>query len=161
MIITLWRLVRSGGHFERCVFVPSIAVQSQPAGELIGELDFVVLVPEPIGSRDYQLVLGEARGMNDYGEEEVGKIRRIADRFGQQFVKEHLVLCFSTLKDNYSDAEKAVLLGLTRDGYEVLPLTRLDLDPYDLFERFEGLPNQYDQTLQQLAANARALNLAP
>jgi hypothetical protein len=160
VIITLWRFVNSGGHFEKNVFTTNIEVEE--AGDqrkLLGELDFVVLMPHPAGSPDYKVVLGEAREGNDYQEGDVRTIREIADRFGKDFVNKHVCLCFTTLKDSFSDSEKQVLGRLVKDGFEVIPLTRLDLDPYDLDERFEGLPNQYFQTLEQLAANTRELNL--
>jgi hypothetical protein len=160
VITSLWRFVNSGGHFDENVFTTNIEVEDNAGqGKPLGELDFVVLMPRPAGLDEYKLVLGEARGANDYGECDVRTIREVADRFGKDFVAKHVCLCFSTLKDAFLESEKQVLRGLVKEGYEVIPLTRLDLDPYDLHERFKGLPNQYFQTLEQFAANTRQLNL--
>jgi hypothetical protein len=160
VITSLWRFVNGGGHFEKTVFTTNIEVEENGSQrKLVGELDFVVLMPRPAGLDEYKLVLGEARGAKDYAEDDVRTVREVADRFGKDFVAKHVCLCFSTLKDAFSDSEKQVLRGLVKEGYEVIPLTRVDLDPYDLDERFAGMPNQYFQTLEQFAANTRQLNL--
>ena len=41
----------------------------------------------------------------------------------------------------------------------VLPLTRLDLDPYDLNSRFKDAPHQYAVTLAQLSESLVHVNL--
>lgn len=160
VILSLWRLTQDGGVFEKSVFTTSIEVwEVQTQQSAVGELDYVVLIPHPLGSSDYKLVLGEARGQVDYRDDDIKKVRHVADRFGREFVTKHVALTFSTLKDAFADSEKALLRALSQDGYEVIPLTRLDLDPYDLHDRFEGLPNQYSHTLEHLGTNLRTLNL--
>jgi hypothetical protein len=160
VIVTLWRFVCLEALFEKSVFMTSLEIRERGEPQaIIGELDFVVLNPHPAGIAEFKIIIGEARSKNDYEEADIAKVRRIVDRFGREFVKSHVVLCFSTLKDTFSDSEKTLLRGLVDEGYEVVPLTRLELDPYDLFNRFAGLPNQYFQTLQQLGANTRKLNL--
>ena len=56
-------------------------------------------------------------------------------------------------------ARKMLLRGLVSEGYEVIPLTRLELEPYDLNERFEGLPNLYPNRLPTLGMHTRKLNI--
>ena len=46
-----------------------------------------------------------------------------------------------------------------KQGYYVLPFTRLDLDPYDLYDRFDSLKNKYAVTLEDFSINLCSLNL--
>jgi hypothetical protein len=48
---------------------------------------------------------------------------------------------------------------LVSEGYEVIPLTQLELEPYDLDDRFKGMPNQYPTRMPTLGMNARKLNI--
>jgi hypothetical protein len=159
VIVTLWRLLNSLGYLEKSVYSTSIKVYENKADRcLLGELDFSVLMPR--ASIDGQkLVIGEARGKNDYVEGDLETIRCVAHHFGKDFIAKHLCVCISTLKETFSDDEKRLLRSMADDSYELLPFTRLDLDPYDLHERFEKLPNRYAQTLHQLAANLMTVNI--
>ena len=40
-----------------------------------------------------------------------------------------------------------------------MPFTRFDLDPYDLYDRFNSLKNKYAVTLEDFSVNLCALNL--
>src|ERR1022692_931483 len=93
VIMSLWRFVNGGEHLEKNVFTTSIEVdQNGGQRKQLGELDFVVLMPRPAGLDEYKLVLGEARGGNDYEEGDVRTIREVADRFGKEFVSKHVCL---------------------------------------------------------------------
>jgi len=68
-------------------------------------------------------------------------------------------LAFSTLRDRYSDADKARLRDLARRGYGVIALTREQLDPYDLFDRFKQAPHRYALGLKELSENTLHLSV--
>lgn len=68
-------------------------------------------------------------------------------------------LAFTTLKDKFSDKEIELFKSVMKQGYCVLPFTRLDLDPYDLYDRFDSLKNKYAVTLEDFSINLCSLNL--
>ena len=106
VILSLWRLLKEADPLMRGVYSTSIEVRACDKQQtLVGELDFCLLMPHA-GFRGYKLVLGEARGQKDYTEEDCATIRQVAQQFGGEFVKEHLWLCFSTLKERFSQQEK-------------------------------------------------------
>jgi hypothetical protein len=78
----------------------------------------------------------------------------LADRFPRK-----PYLAFSTLKDCYSDADKARLRDLAGRGYRVIALTREELDPYNLYDRFDQAPHKYAVGLNQLSKNTLHLNI--
>jgi hypothetical protein len=100
----------------------------------------------------YELVLGQAAKGGAFTAEDSAKMRALADRFGRR-----PWLSFSTLRETFSDDDKRLLNELVRDGYRVIPLTRLD--PYDLFDRFAAAPHKYGVALRHLSDNTRHLNL--
>ena len=45
------------------------------------------------------------------------------------------------------------------EGYQVISLTLEELEPYDLYERFDHLPNKHVVSLEELARNTQMVNL--
>ena len=84
-----------------------------------------------LSTRSYDLILGQATRFGDFTDDDMKKMAELAGRFSRK-----PYLAFSTLKDRYSDADKARLRDLARLGYRVIALTREELDPYNLFDRF-------------------------
>jgi hypothetical protein len=157
VILALWCLVYRG-HIESKVFTTNIDIKDISASNNhLGELDFTFLEVNPFYTEDYKLVLGEAWGRYDYTQDDINKMRRIADRFDSDF-RRYLFLCFATIKDSFSSGEKKLLSGLIADGYKVIALTRLELEPYDLYKRFENLP-PIVTGLEALAGNTQHINL--
>jgi hypothetical protein len=160
VVLCLWRLFFLSGVPAHGLFTTNVEVaEATKERTPLGELDFTYLSVPGTTANDYALVLGEARGHKNFVVEDVEKVRRICDRFEEEFEKEHLVLCFGTLHDSFTEAEKGLLKDLGQQGYNVMPLTRQELDPHDLFRRFEGMPHQFGMTLGRLAENTRKLNL--
>lgn len=63
------------------------------------------------------------------------------------------------MKDSFSSEEKALLKQLVNENYRIIALTREELDPYDLYKRFENCPHKYSVSLQDLSENTIYLNL--
>lgn len=105
-------------------------------------------------STKYDLVLGEAKGFMDYEADKIGRLTQIADKFDKK-----PYLAFATLKDQFNDQEKTLLRGLIDAGYRVIPLTRLELDPYYLWKRFEGAPQKHVVSFDDLSQSSIYMNL--
>ncbi|HCC33436.1 MAG TPA: hypothetical protein DEQ28_05965, partial [Clostridiales bacterium] len=117
------------------------------------EIDYAYVATGTFNT-SYDLVLGEAKGFRELTDEVMRKMAGLADRFPRK-----PYLAFSTLKDRYSDAEKAHLRSLAGRGYKVIALTREELDPYALFDRFEQAPHKYAVGLEKLSRNTLHLNV--
>ena len=110
------------------------------------EVDYAYMCMSGVRETSYELVLGEAKGFKELKERDIEQMRALADSFS---VKPYLA--FSTLKDEFTEAEKVMLRALVADGYSVIALTREELDPYDLYDRFDALANKYAVTLKQFS----------
>ena len=149
VILSLWRL----DHlvlFSGAQVLTSIEVKSK--GTLVKEIDYVYLATD--SNNQHELVLGEAKGYETITATHVAKLRRVAERFTKK-----PYLSFSTLKDELSESEKKRIKTLTAKGFPVIVLTRKELEPYDLHDRFDGLDNKYATSLSDLAKNTQQLNL--
>jgi hypothetical protein len=102
----------------------------------------------------YELVLGQATRFGDFTDKDMETMSDLATRFARP-----PYLAFSTLKDKFSDADQARLRELSGRGHRVIALTREELDPYDLFRRFELAPHRYATTLEELSENTLHLNV--
>ena len=151
VIISLWRMHNVSnvfnGHYTTCLNLRDMQSASS------SEIDYAYLMMGPFDSR-YELVLGEAKGYIEYTDEHIRRTKELADRFGTR-----PFLAFSTLKDCYSEDEKARLRSLASAGYKVIALTREELDPYDLYQRFAEAPHKYGIGLKELSENTVSLNL--
>jgi hypothetical protein len=152
VIVSLWRFeaFQSTSHGR---YQTSINLRD-PATGWACEVDFAYLTVDPFKA-SYELVLGQAAKGGAFTAEDSVKMRALADRFGRR-----PWLCFSTLRETFSDDDKRLLTELTRDRYRVIPFTRLELDPYELFDRFDAAPHKYAVSLRDLSDNTRQLNLA-
>lgn len=151
VILSLWRF----DHLRPTVhgrYVTSRNLTARDTGQQY-EIDYAYVV---MGSFDtsYELVLGQATRFGDFTDEDIQKMVELADRFSRK-----PYLAFSTLKDRYSDEEKARLADLAQRGYKVIALTREELDPYDLYDRFEHAPRRYAVRLSELSQNTIQLNV--
>ena len=148
VILALWRLdhLVHGNSFK---YITSQNIK----GVEDGEIDFITVLTNhfQMGS---VLVLGEARNIVDFSRKDVSKLIKIGSKFE---VKPYL--CFATLKDKFSDNEKEELKRVLKHGFGLLPLTRLELDPYDLYDRFDSLKNKYAHTIEDFSFNLCSLNL--
>ena len=68
-------------------------------------------------------------------------------------------LAVATLKDVFRGDEKRVLRAAVEKGYRMIPLTRLELDPYDLHQRFATTRNRYAVSFRDLSEGSIAVNL--
>ncbi len=150
-ILALWRLseVRHGfgGRYSTGINLSGVD------GNVVCELDYCFLHVDDFSTR-YELVLGEAKGFMDYEADIIQRLTQIADRFGRT-----PYLAFATLKDQFNDQEKALLQGLVDAGYRVIPLTRLELDPYYLWKRFEHAPQTHVVAFDDLSQSSIHMNL--
>lgn len=147
VILTLWRLhhLTHGNSFK---YVTSQNIK----GVKDGEVDFIVMMTNHFQMGNV-MILGEARNYVDFSSKDVSKLIKIGSKFSPK-----PYLCFATLKDKFSDKEKIELKRVIKHGFGLIPLTRLELDPYDLYDRFDSLKNKYAVTLEDFAFNVCALN---
>ncbi len=152
VILSLWRLShqsRMGNNH----FVTSFELGSKTNPNFDKELDYFFFTVDSY-SQNIEVVLGEARNYIDFKLKDVKKTLSVAKMF-----KNKPFIAFTTLKDKFSNKEITLFKGIMKQGYYVLPFTRLDLDPYDLFDRFDSLKNKYAVTLEDLSINLCTLNL--
>jgi len=124
VILALWRL--SHDHFTTDGrYITSVKLGNEY------EMDYCWLGMSSSSSA-CELVLGEARNFVDYVGRDIEKLAQLADRF-----EEKPFLAFATLKDRFAEPEKSLLRGLAERGYRLLPFTRMELDPYDIWSRFD------------------------
>lgn len=134
-------------------FVTSFEISDKSSENFDKELDYFFFKVDSY-SQNIEVVLGEARNYVDYKPKEIKKVLLLAKKF-----KNKPFLAFTTLKDKFSDEEIELFKGIMKQGYYVLPFTRLDLDPYDLYDRFDSLKNKYAVTLEDFSINLCSLNL--
>lgn len=148
VILALWRLdhLVSSNNFK---FVTSKEV----IGIADAEIDFIGIYNDHF-QMGTVLILGEARNYVDFSSKNVSKLMEIGARFEKK-----PYLCFVTLKDKFSDQEIEQLKRVLRKGFGLIPLTRLDLDPYDMYDRFSSLRDQYAVTIEDFSNNLCSLNL--
>jgi len=152
VILSLWRLNHHGMGENH--FVTSFEIGEKDSTDFSNELDYFFFRVDNF-SKAIEVVIGEARNYVDYQPKDINKTVKIAGAF-----KNKPYIAFTTLKDKFSDKEIKLLKGVMKKGYYILPLTRLDLDPYDLFDRFDKLKNKYAVTLEDFSINFCALNLS-
>ena len=152
VILSLWRLshhsTMGGQHF-----VTSFEISDKSSENFDKELDYFFFKVDNF-SQNIEVVLGEARNYIDYKPKEIKKVLLLANKF-----KNKPYLAFTTLKDKFSDKEIELFKNIMKQGHYVLPFTRLDLDPYDLYDRFDSLKNKYAVTLEDFSINLCSLNL--
>jgi hypothetical protein len=150
-IAALWRLEEthsmSDGRYLSSVNLHEIGGSRQY------EIDYAFLRVNTFTTA-YNLALGQAKNFIDFTEPEIKRMAELSQRFANQ-----PYLVFSTLKDAFSDNEKALLKALVTGGHKVIALTRLELDPYHLYDRFEHAPNKYANSFEDLSRNTLYLNL--
>jgi hypothetical protein len=160
VIVSLWPFA----HAERlgaCGFTTSVEVRPvDSTSTVLGELDFLVVMAPSGAANAFDLVFGESRNRTEFTSDDIQKTRRLADLFGASFVAKHLTLCFTTLKTAFSDDEKRLLNQLVQEGYRIIPMTKLDLDRYDVYERFPRGNQPTTSPLDYLADGLRKLNLS-
>jgi hypothetical protein len=151
VILSLWRFEHLAfGHHGR--YVTSRNLFARDTGRRY-EIDYAYVV---MGTFDtsYELVIGQATRFGDFTDEDMQKMAELADRFPRK-----PYLAFSMLKDQYSDSDKIRLHSLAERGYPIIALTREELDPYDLFDRFDKAPHKYGVGLKELSQNTLHLNV--
>ncbi len=152
VILSLWRFEHiAHGHHGRYVTSRNLVVGD--TGRRY-EIDYAYVVTGTFDT-SYELVLGQATRFGDFTDDDMQGMAELANRFPQK-----PYLAFSTLKDRYSDSDKARLRSLAERGYRVIALTREELDPYDLFDRFDQAPHKYAVGLKELSENTLHLNVA-
>jgi hypothetical protein len=151
VILGLWRLKHLGslGHYK---YSTSLGLTRTTGGGEY-EVDFCCLNVDRFRHR-HELVLGEARGQVAFSSHDIGKLVDVAASF-----RSRPYLAFVTLRDEYSDLEKQQLKKLSQDGWQVIALTRQELDPYDLHDRFKNARRKHVVSLSDLSENTSAINL--
>jgi len=149
VICSLWRL-KNIGHFDFRGFkyITSIFINS---GQF--EIDYAV-INFSFFKTDYDLVIGEARNYKNFSERDAMKLVKISKKFPKE-----PFLSFTTLKEEFTKSEKDILKKLVDDGYQVIAMTRQEIDPYDLYGRFEKVHHKYAHTLKEFSENTIQLNL--
>ena len=150
-IVALWRLHHTS-HLRNGRYCTGVEMYDG-VGHCVAEVDFCYVETDRFKS-SYEFILGEAKSFTDINIEQVTRLKNLADRFEK---KPHLA--FATLKDEFSEGEKQLLRPLVEAGYKIIPMTRLELDPYDLYDRFDGTPYKYITGFSELSAACVAVNL--
>jgi hypothetical protein len=151
VILSIWRL-NHVTHTYTSRYITSRNLVVRDTGRQC-EIDYACIALHPFNS-SYELVIGQATRFSDFKDEDMRNMTEVADRFSK-----NPFLGFSTLKDRFSDADKARFRDLHDRGYRVIALTREELDPYDLFDRFRNAPEPYANTFEDLAKNTYQLNV--
>lgn len=140
--LSLWAL-QHVLHMDSCKYITCRELMDNTSNRK-HEFDFAVIATARWHG-GYHLVLGEARDQVPYTKDEIGKLERIASR-----MEKKPMLCFSALREDFSDEEKKEFKKLTKKGYKVIALTRKELDPYSLHERFKEPNSRYHESLESL-----------
>jgi hypothetical protein len=152
VIVSLWRYMHIP-TLRNAQWHTSITVKGIDDPDFEREIDYVYLISD--SNNSHALVLGEAKNFDILEKKDFKRMLEVAKRFP---IKPSL--SFSTLRDTFTGKEKAEMNSLVKKGYQVIALTRQELDPYDLFDRFDKLRNKYAVELEDFAENTRILNLA-
>ena len=153
VILSLWRLSHNADLGEG-KFITSHNIESKD-GKLKSEIDYIFYTVGHF-EKDMELVIGEARNYSEYTEKDIKKTISVARRLTKK-----PYIAFTTLKDEFNDKEKKLLKGVIKAGFSIIPLTRMDVDPYDLYDRFrsKGVKDIYAVTLDDLSFNLCEVNL--
>lgn len=151
VIVSLWRFEHlhslEGGRYQTSIEL------RDPSARWACEVDYAYLLVGRF-TTSYDLVLGQAATSGDFTDADIANMATLSDRFDKR-----PWLAFSTLRETFSERDKRLLNGLLERDYRVIALTRLELDPYDLYDRFSAAPHQYAVTLRHLSDNTHHLNL--
>jgi len=151
VILSLWRFEDlAHGHNGR--YVTSRNIVARDTGRRY-EIDYAYVVMGILDT-SYDLVLGQATRFGDFTDDDMQKMSELTDRFPRK-----PYLAFSTLRERYSEADRARLRSLAERGYRVIALTREELDPYGLYDRFDQAPHKYAVGLKELSENTLHLNV--
>jgi hypothetical protein len=149
VIPALWRICHEADLYSSR-YIPSFNVRSTD-GEINCELDYAVLASDSFSTK-FSLVIGEAKSYRDV--EKTCNLEKVFKR-----LKCTSYVAVSTLKDKFSANEVDLIEDLISKEVPVIPMTRMDLDPYDLYKRFEALPKEYKTGLARLSQNLVKLNV--
>lgn len=150
VILSLWRFedfAHGRGRYLTSQNLRPIGTKNRKT-----ELDYAYLLMNLLDT-SYELVLGQATRMGDFTDDDTRRMAELSERFARR-----PYLAFSTLRDRYSDADKARLRDLASRGYRVIAFTREELDPYALYNRFDQTRHKYAVTLAQVSENTLHLN---
>jgi len=151
VIVSLWRYTHIP-TLRNAQWHTSITVKGITDPDFEREIDYIYLISESHNS--HALVLGETKNFDLLKKKDFKRMLEVAKRFPIR-----PSLSFSTLNDSFTNTEKAEMNNLVKIGFQVIALTRQELDPYDLFDRFDKLRNKYAVELEDFAENTRILNL--
>ena len=148
VILALWRLhhITHGNSFK---YITSQIIK----GAVDGEIDFITVMTNHFQMGTI-MILGEARNFVDFTRKDVSKLINIGSKFTSK-----PYLCFATLEDKFSDKEKEEFRRVLKQEFGLILLTRLELDPYDLYDRFSTLRKKHAVTIKDFAFNTCSLNL--
>ena len=149
VIISLWRLQEV--EHSNTAFMTSHNLSA--ADGFASEIDYAFFV-SGYESSNYQMVIGQATRFGEITAQEIEKITNLADRFAKK-----PFLAFTTLRDGFSDNDKQRLLDLNGRGYTIIAMSREEVDPYDLYERFENAPHKYPHGLTQFSESTFHVNV--
>jgi len=154
VILSLWRLHDLGsGPFTRQKFITSIDITDIKSKEKF-EIDFVSLFVDTYDESEYDLVLGEARNFVDFKTKDFRKMSKLALKLSNK-----PYLCFSTLKDKFSTNEKKEMKKLLDKGFSLIAITRQELDPFELGDRFGKAPHKRPISIKEFSENTVELNI--
>lgn len=150
VILSLWLFENLTGIGR---FVTSRNLRATDTGKRC-EIDYAYLAMGGTFDTSYELVLGQATRFGDFTDNDMRLMAEIADRFPKR-----PYIAFSTLRDRYSEEDKARLRDLAKQGYGVIALTREELDRHDLRGLFALSPHNYARKFRELCENTLQLNV--
>lgn len=153
VILSLWRLSHNADLGEG-KYVTSHLIESDD-GKLNAEVDYIFYTVGHF-AKDMEMVIGEARNYSDFSKRDIEKTISVAKRLANK-----PYIAFTTLKDEFSNKEKKLLKSVIEAGFYIIPFSRMDIDPYDLYDRFrsKGIKDIYAVTLDDLSFNLSEVNL--
>lgn len=128
VIVTLWRLLHS---FRGATFTSSVEVKKKRSKGTNFEVDYIVHL-ENWREDEPKIILGESKSLNSLGERDMNTMSRALKVFSAL----RPAVCFSTLKENFSDNEILLIKDFRKKHpfIEILTFVRKQLDVYDLRE---------------------------
>ncbi len=153
-ILALWRF-NHFSSFSKSKYISSVNVYESKGGRLITELDFVILLGGHVwNDTGVDVIIGEAKTHKDIDHKTFQKLKSVAKRIGRR-----VHVCIAKDDVSFTQKEKDEMKEMIKKGFSIIPLTRPDLEPYDLFDRFDKLQNKHAVTLEEFRSNLQQLNL--
>jgi hypothetical protein len=152
VITTLNRLYHFG-IWRNFYYITSINLIKKDNPQEKYECDFVWIINNEEWD-NCELILWEVKNYSCLTKKDFEKLLKVANSLAKK-----PMICLSIFRDEYSDDEKKNIKRFIKKWFLVLPFTRQELDPFDLYERFKDLRHPYTHSFIELSENLIRLNI--